>query len=168
VKTTVIIGIGAVVSTLIIIQVLFLLFAAKPEMFVAVNNPAAVDSLKHRPVHDSLAASNLGNKNDSLVAKKLTDAEPAKHDEKKEIQNFKKVKEKKEEPKTIMPIVVTDSVNVKVQVKMLEAMGAEGAAKIMSTMNDKEVKAILQKLKKRTAAKILVSFDPNRAARLLR
>jgi len=144
VKTIVVITIGSIVSTLIIIQVLFLLFAAKPEVFGVVNNRLAVDSLQQTAVHDTVAALISGNHGDSLITEKSPEGKSTSHREKKEIKDSQ---QKKEEPKTVMQIPVADSVDVKAQAKMLEAMGADGAAKVLSTMNDMEVKAILPKLK---------------------
>jgi flagellar motility protein MotE (MotC chaperone) len=165
VKTIVVIAIGSVVSGLIIVQIMFLLFANTPEVFIAGNESPAVESLQQSTVHDSLAVSNSENHKDSVIVEKPVEIKTTGHIEKKE----KNISEKKiENINVAAPITVTDSVDVKSQAKMLEAMGVDGAAKVMSTMNDKEVKAILPKLKKRTAAKILVSFDPIRAARLLR
>ncbi len=170
-KTNIVIVLGAVVSGLIIIQIMFLLFANKPEIFIAANSSLAVDSLHYAVSHDSLAESSFENHGDSLIVEKPVMVQSAAHDKKNEANENKiniDLKEKKEAEKIVMPVAAVESVNVKTQAQMLEAMGADGAAKVMSTMNDKEVKAILPKLKKRTAAKILVSFDPNRAARLLR
>ncbi len=164
-KTIIIITIGSIVSTLIIIQVLFLLFAAKPEVFGVANNQPAADSVHQKIVHDSVTTSHDSIHHDSLITERSADIKSSEH----LAQNVKKdSKIKNEVLQTTVPIAVEDSVDVKTQAKMLEAMGVEGAAKVMSTMNDMEVKAILPKMKKRTAAKILVSFDPNRAARLLR
>ena len=56
----------------------------------------------------------------------------------------------------------------KVVAKLLEAMDAQGAAKILHKLDDKEVKEILFAVKKRQAGKILGSFDPERAARIIR
>lgn len=164
-KTILVITIGSIVSTLIIVQVLFLLFAAKPEVFGVANNQPVADSLHQKIVHDSVTANNDHAINDSSKTEHSNEILSSEHNEKKV---NKDAKINKEVLQTAVPIAVKDSVDVKTQAKMLEAMGVEGASKVMSTMNDTEVKAILPKLKKRTAAKILVSFDPNRAARLLR
>ncbi|HAP36504.1 MAG TPA: hypothetical protein DCQ28_11395 [Bacteroidetes bacterium] len=164
-KTIVVIAIGSVVSGLIIVQIMFLLYANTPEVFIAGNDSLAMESFQQSTKHDSLTVPNLENHSDSVIVEKPIEIKTAGHIEKKE--NAKSEK-KMEDLNIATPIMVTDSVDVKSQAKMLEAMGVDGAAKVMSTMNDKEVKAILPKLKKRTAAKILVSFDPIRAARLLR
>ncbi|MEI7906795.1 MAG: hypothetical protein WCI84_05500 [Bacteroidota bacterium] len=164
-KTTIVIVVGAVVSALIIIQVLFLLYANKPEIFVDAGAVKTADSLQQTETHVTAAASNPEVRPDTLEA----EIKPTLEKIKKAVQAQKESVEKKEQPNiTAVPEAKIDTVDVKAQAQMLEAMGADGASKIMRTMNDKEVKAILPKLKKRTAAKILVSFDPDRAARLLR
>ena len=56
----------------------------------------------------------------------------------------------------------------KVVAKLLEAMDAQGAARILHQLDDKEVKEILFAVKKRQAGKILSSLDPERAARIIR
>jgi len=52
--------------------------------------------------------------------------------------------------------------------KMLEAMPAEQAVRILKGLDDSEVKAVLLGVKKRQAAKILSALDPDRAARMMR
>ncbi len=164
-KTYIVIAVGAVVSGLIIIQVMFLLFANKPEMFIDTSAIKAADSLQQTKPHEIAETPKPEIKPDTLA----DEVKPALQNIKKAFLEQKELNEKKLEPKAVViPAEKIESVNVKAQAQMLEAMGADGAAKVMSTMNDKEVKAILPKLKKRTAAKILVSFDPDRAARLLR
>ena len=56
----------------------------------------------------------------------------------------------------------------KAMAKLVDAMDAQGAAKILRNMDDNEVKEILLAVKKRQAGKILGSLDPERAARIMR
>jgi flagellar motility protein MotE (MotC chaperone) len=56
----------------------------------------------------------------------------------------------------------------KAMAKLVDAMDAQGAAKILRNMDDNEVKEILLAVKKRQAGKILSSLDPERAARIMR
>ena len=56
----------------------------------------------------------------------------------------------------------------KVVAKLLEAMDAQGAAKILHKLDDKEIKEILFAVKKRQAGKILGSLDPEQAARIIK
>jgi len=56
----------------------------------------------------------------------------------------------------------------KTMAKLIDAMDALGAAKILRNMDDKEVKEILLSVKKRQAGKILGSLDPERAARIMK
>ena len=70
-------------------------------------------------------------------------------------------------PDTARPDTAT-SRQMKVVAKLLEAMDAQGAAKILHQLDDKEVKEILFAVKKRQAGKILSSLDPERAARIIR
>jgi flagellar motility protein MotE (MotC chaperone) len=81
----------------------------------------------------------------------------------------------RQKPATAAPPVV-DSARVqpaaakenKTMAKLLDAMDAQGAARILNNMNDGEVKAVLLSVKKRQAGKILGSMDPERAARIMR
>jgi flagellar motility protein MotE (MotC chaperone) len=58
--------------------------------------------------------------------------------------------------------------DMKTVAKLLDAMDAQGAARILQNMDDKQVKEVLLAVKKRQAGKILGSFDPERAARIMR
>lgn len=67
--------------------------------------------------------------------------------------------------------VLSDSARAKESksfAKMLEAMPAEQAVRILKGLDDREVKAVLLTVKKRQAAKILSALDPDRAARMMR
>ncbi len=65
-------------------------------------------------------------------------------------------------------IVFEDTTDWKSKAKLFEAMSIESASSILRTMNDHEVKLIIPHIKKRNAAKILATFDPDRAARIIR
>jgi flagellar motility protein MotE (MotC chaperone) len=52
--------------------------------------------------------------------------------------------------------------------KVLEAMQAENAARILKDLPDQDVKRILLNIKKRQAAKIIAGLDPDRVARIMR
>lgn len=67
-----------------------------------------------------------------------------------------------------VPVPVRDTTDWKSRAKLFEAMNIEAASSILQTMNDKDVKQIIPHIKKRSAAKILASFDPDRAARIIR
>jgi flagellar motility protein MotE (MotC chaperone) len=60
------------------------------------------------------------------------------------------------------------SKDMKTMAKLLDAMDAQGAARILHNLDDKQVKEILLTVKKRQAGKILGSLDPERAARIMR
>ncbi len=57
---------------------------------------------------------------------------------------------------------------LKARAKMLEAMPAEDAAKIVSKLSDDETRALLRFVKARQAAKILAAIEPERASRMFR
>lgn len=61
-----------------------------------------------------------------------------------------------------------ESNEIKTMAKLIDAMDALGAAKILRNLDDKEVKEILLSVKKRQAGKILGSLDPERAARIMK
>jgi hypothetical protein len=73
---------------------------------------------------------------------------------------------------TAAPVVPAQSVQAKEEdlqniVKLYEAMKPEDAAKILGKLQDKEIRTIILHIKKKQAAKILSSFDANRAAQIL-
>ncbi|MFA6542746.1 MAG: hypothetical protein WCT99_14190 [Bacteroidota bacterium] len=154
-KNTVVIVIGSIVSTLIIIQVFFLAYANKPELFTGIQHPdsAAVASPPRsleNPIPettDTLAAAS-----DDAAAKPQM-SEPAKVESQKTASSVKPV---------------PPPVDWKSKAKLLEAMKVDEAARIITTMKDDEIKMILMNLKKKTAAKVLASLEPERAAKLLR
>jgi len=68
-------------------------------------------------------------------------------------------------------VTVSDSARAKDSksfAKMLEAMPAEQAVRILKGLDDREVRAVLLAVKKRQASKILSALDPERAARMMR
>ena len=157
-KTALVIGIGSMVSMLLIAGIFFGMYTANPAAFGVV--PAA-DSLLNMN-KDSLHAASLlhdAPKTDSIAEAHTLSAKPA--------PKVETVPEKvKAEP--VKSIVFEDTTDWKSKAKLFEAMSIESASSILQTMNDKEVKQIMPHIKKRNAAKILATFDPDRAARIIR
>ena len=58
--------------------------------------------------------------------------------------------------------------NAKSRAKVLEAMPAADAARILAGLTDEETKELLQFIKARQAAKIMAAIQPDRASRLFR
>lgn len=74
------------------------------------------------------------------------------------------------EQKKILQAAATDSAKQHRRAqftKLVEAMNAEEAAKVLANMKDEDVKAILLNVKARQASKILGMLEPRRAARLM-
>lgn len=155
-KNTVVIVIGSIVSTLIIIQVFFLAYANKPELFTGVQQP---DSAAIASPPDSLETPAAETK-DTLTA--AADNAPAQPRISEPAQT--EPQKSAEAVKPVPPPVV----DWKSKAKLLEAMKVDEAARIITTMKDDEIKMILMNLKKKTAAKVLASLEPERAAKLLR
>jgi hypothetical protein len=158
-KNAVVIIIGSVISMLIIVQVLFLVYADKPEALGVVLQ----ESVAAAPV-DTVKISSVPKvtelKKDSSTTVKTT----KKPDEPVPAE----VKKPKLVAEAHFDAPIIDSVDWKAKAKYFEAMNIEDATRIIKSMKDEEVRAILDKLKKRTAAKILASLDPQRAANILR
>ncbi len=155
-KTAAVIGIGSLISMIFIAGAFFLLFSANPAAFgVRPQEPvkpvAAVsaDSSKEISI-DSSAAVRTDSKTVEARQPAVVAAAPVK---------------KTEASKTI---VFHDTTDWKSKAKLFEAMTIESASSILQTMNDKDVKLIIPYIKKRNAAKILATFDPDRAARIIR
>lgn len=160
-KTALVIGIGSMVSMLLIAGIFFGMYSANPAAFGVVPAGPAADSLVNIK-KDSLHAESLPHdapKTDSIAETHTPGAKPA--------LNAAAVPEKlKAEP--VKSIVFEDTTDWKSKAKLFEAMSIESASSILQTMNDKEVKQIMPHIKKRNAAKILATFDPDRAARIIR
>jgi flagellar motility protein MotE (MotC chaperone) len=153
-KNVTIILIASTISMIIIVQIFFLLYASKPEMFTG----AQIDSLN--AANDSLHPL-IVNRNDVLLPDSLI-----KNVQKDSLN--KKTDIVKKDIQTTTPEVVEEHVDWKAKAKLIEAMNVDDATKIITTMDDKDVKALIDNLKKRTAAKILASMEPSRAAKILR
>ncbi len=150
------------VSLLLIAGVFFGLYASNPAAFGVVSaDQAAADSLLNMKKDSLLTA--------SLHAESLkTDSNSAAHAG--AANTAPKIEAtpapKKTEP--IKTIVFEDTTDWKSKAKLFEAMSIESASSILQTMNDADVKKIVPHIKKRNAAKILATFDPDRAARIIR
>lgn len=149
-KTAIVLGIGSFMSLLLIVGLFFALMSSDPTMFGAPpeNTAAAADSLAAdttahaAQIHD--------------VAVRDTVNPPT---------NTAPVSERP----AVKPVVVQrDTTDWKFKAKLFEAMDVTTASNILQTMNDAEVRQIIPHIKKRNAAKILASFDPGRAARIIR
>ncbi|KAB2925947.1 MAG: hypothetical protein F9K22_01260 [Bacteroidetes bacterium] len=148
-KTAIVLGIGSFMSLLFIVGLFFALMSSDPAMFGAPpENTAAADTL---------TADSTGHA-DQPVAEAAHDTTPP------------AVKPApvpdKVEPKPV--VVQRDTTDWKSKAKLFEAMDVTTASNILQTMNDAEVRQIIPHIKKRNAAKILASFDPGRAARIIR
>lgn len=161
-KTTIVIVLGSFISMLAIAGTFFVLYSTNPAAFGGV---AAADSTQV-PMSDSLFAAMQGK--DSLSAvNSVTNAahgDSAKHET---APVPAPVAAAKNTPPAT-PVVQKDTTDWKSKAKLLEAMSIESASSILQVMNDKDVKQIIPYIKKRNAAKILASFDPDRAARIIR
>lgn len=73
-------------------------------------------------------------------------------------------------PVVVEPVVPDSTVakEKKAKAKMLEAMPAEEAAKILANLTDEETRTLLKYVKARQAAKIVAAIQPDRASRLFR
>lgn len=155
-KTAAVIGIGSLISMIFIAGTFFMLFSANPAAF-GVREPAPVkpaaavsaDSSKGKSI-DSSAAVRTDSKPVGALPPAGVAAAPV---------------QKSEASRTI---VFHDTTDWKSKAKLFEAMSIESASSILQTMNDKDVKLIIPHIKKRNAAKILATFDPDRAARIIR
>lgn len=149
-KTAIVLGIGSFMSLLLIVGLFFALMSSDPAMFGAPpeNTAAAADSL----AADSTAhAAQIHD-----VAVRDTTRPPV---------SAAPVPERP----AVKPLVVQrDTTDWKSKAKLFEAMDVTTASNILQTMNDAEVRQIIPHIKKRNAAKILASFDPGRAARIIR
>lgn len=170
-KTALVIGIGSLMSMLLIAGIFFGMFKANPAAFGVVpqDETAIADSLMRMKNDSILTASVKADslKKDSVFAVQEAAVKPESKDgikpgQKAEIKTDAK---KTEAAKTI---VFEDTTDWKSKAKLFEAMSIESASSILRTMNDHEVKLIIPHIKKRNAAKILATFDPDRAARIIR
>lgn len=161
-KTALVIGLGSMISLLLIAGIFFGMYTANPAAFgVVPQDQAAADSLQNLK-KDSLLTASLhtdGAIKDSAAEHHAVDPIPA-----PKIETTPPAK--KAEP--VKSIVFEDTTDWKSKAKLFEAMSIESASSILQTMNDKEVKSIMPHIKKRNAAKILATFDPDRAARIIR
>lgn len=161
-KTALVIGLGSMISLLLIAGIFFGMYTANPAAFgVVPQDQAAADSLQNLK-KDSLLTASLhadGAIKDSAAEHHAADPIPA-----PKIETTPPAK--KAEP--VKSIVFEDTTDWKSKAKLFEAMSIESASSILQTMNDKEVKSIMPHIKKRNAAKILATFDPDRAARIIR
>lgn len=161
-KTVLVIGIGSMVSLLLIAGIFFGLYTSNPAAFgVVPHDQAAADSL-------------LNMKKDSLLTADLhaeslkTDSNSAVHAVAVNVAQKIEVTLPAKKAEPVKTIVFEDTTDWKSKAKLFEAMSIESASSILQTMNDTEVKKIVPHIKKRNAAKILATFDPDRAARIIR
>lgn len=133
----------------------------KPELFMFGTKHAQTDSLQTHMKRDSLAAlaasqaSPAADTAGTSVTTQSTQTPPAAGTQQiaAPVVPVQSAQEKEEELKNI--------------VKLYEAMKPEDAAKILGKLEDKEIRTIILHVKKKQAAKILSSFDANRAAQIL-
>ncbi len=162
-KTALVIGIGSLISMLLIAGIFFGMYTANPAAFGVVpqDQTAVADSLmkmkKDSLLTVSVTADSL--KKDSVLAVQTVTVKEAAKTE---------VKAEPKKPEAAKTIVFQDTTDWKSKAKLFEAMSIESASSILRTMNDHEVKQIIPHIKKRNAAKILATFDPDRAARIIR
>jgi len=177
-KTAVVLGVGSLVSFLMLLIVALGLKSAKPEWFgevpkaapqATVNAPktAERDSSLAKGVADTshivaqaAAADSVRPRPDTLLVAQLSTKARVLESQvdslKRQLMNAK--------PK----VDTTGQQDWKSTAKLIESMSAEEACKILKEMNDSDVKQVLGKVKKRQAGKILATLDPARAAKLLR
>ncbi len=162
-KTTIVIVFGSFISMLIIAGTFFVLYSANPAAF---GVTAAADS-SAVPMSDSLFTAIQGKDSSSAVtsAMNASRGDSAKHGT-TTVPLPSAALSKNTPPVT--PAAQKDTTDWKSKAKLLEAMSVESASSILQVMNDKDVKQIIPYIKKRNAAKILASFDPDRAARIIR
>ncbi len=171
------IGIYILVSFLslfFILQIALLLVAVKPELFTSTNNISVTDTVStvQKVQTDSLIAQNA----DSLAQQTKPDTSPimqkvdSKHLLKLELENQqKKFDELIRQSADIAKISdSTKNANNIATVKLLEAMSADNASRIIQQMEIEEAKIILKNMKKRQAAKILSLLEPEKAIELMK
>ena len=175
-KNTLIIVGGSVASFLVLLLVGVGLLYMKPDLFVQspAGAKAVVDSVKAnvntpaKSAHDSsqvvsaakTTEMNPQAKPDTLLVSQLTEKTRSLESIVDSLKRNNKVEKAK-----------ADSVaqpDWKTTAKLIEAMNAEEAGKILKQMSDSEVKQVITKVKKKQAGKILANLDPDRAARILR
>lgn len=180
-KTAVVIGIGSLVSMLLIAGMFFAMLSANPAAFgVVPQKQASADSLhieqKDSVITESVTADSL--KKESVPAEHPAEIKGAVTDSKTDMKASVKtesktglkaaVRSETQKTEAARTIVFEDTTDWKSKAKLFEAMSIESASSILRTMNDHEVKLIIPHIKKRNAAKILATFDPDRAARIIR
>jgi len=155
------------VSLILVVGGFFALYATNPGVFGvqpnAVKQHAAVQKGKPEVVPakpDSTLKVFSGNNSiaKETMVKKLPDS----------VAYAKKDTLKKRLPTLPKAQYAADTTDWKLKAKIFEAMSIDDASKILHKMKDKEVKEIIVYIKKRNAAKILATFEPERAARIIR
>ncbi|HTY39070.1 MAG TPA: hypothetical protein VMH23_18270 [Bacteroidota bacterium] len=175
-KTTVILIVGSIISFLTLLMVALIVRSSKPELFggapagpqqpaANVAKPAGHDSTHAGGVQDSTAlaaqtSDSTRPHTDTVLVAQLTSK--AKMLETQVDSLKRQLNAPKPKADTTMQQDWTSTA------KLIEAMSADEACKILKEMNDSDVKQVLGKVKKRQAGKILAALDPSRAAKLLR
>lgn len=181
------------VSLLVVVQLMLLAAAVKPELFnllgdVSPGKPQPRTPSSEPKVHEPLAQasdtlrSNLSQRLASQTAQRsiIESAKSEGRDSRTYLDSLAALTvQLEQERRTIVDLkkklqeksIVPDSgksKSTKTIAKLLEAMSAEDAARILRNMEEKDVKAILAVVNKRQAGKILAALEPDRAARILK
>lgn len=160
------------------VLVVYLGFVFKPELFGAgagageAQPPAVATEADPVVPPDSAFALSSVEPDTSIATQRAVLA--ALEDSLKKLSVALALEKEKQQPSLLvkaMPTENKDTIStsaVKGMAKMLEAMKPDQAVRIMSNLNDTEVREIIKNLNKRQASKILAALDPSRAAKLIR
>jgi len=171
-------------SFLFFIQIGLLLLAVKPDLFSVFSGyPAASPPDQPKTIALATPAAESTAVKTPPVARSAKDtaaAAPAKDLSQLKPDTAKPAPQKTSEAQPESLLAAADTLKsappadstavdeIKVKAKLLEAMNPENAAKILTNLNDTEVKGLLMKMKNRQAGKILSALEPDRAARIMR